>query len=140
MSTKNENEKKKKSEKGIQLNHKICDIHNCGTNGTHVRRIEDVIIAEQIIAYHSGNITLIFFNWYSGGWSQLSPVGTAATNRPSAPAPSNYDDGEFGGIIGREHRSTLKKPAPVPLCPPQTPHAVWTRTRAASVGSQRLTA
>jgi hypothetical protein len=29
---------------------------------------------------------------------------------------------------------------PVPLCPPQTPHAARTRTRAAAVGSQRLTA
>jgi hypothetical protein len=28
----------------------------------------------------------------------------------------------------------------VPLCPPQTPNAVRTRTRAAAVGSQRLTA
>jgi hypothetical protein len=40
--------------------------------------------------------------------------------------------------IGRGNRSTLRKPAPVPLCPPQTPHDLtWTRTR---VGSQRLTA
>jgi hypothetical protein len=28
----------------------------------------------------------------------------------------------------------------VPLCPPQTPHAAGTRTRAAAVGSQHLTA
>jgi hypothetical protein len=28
----------------------------------------------------------------------------------------------------------------VPLCPPQTPHAARTRTRAAAVGSQHLTA
>jgi hypothetical protein len=28
----------------------------------------------------------------------------------------------------------------VPLCPPQTPHAAKTRTRAVAVGSQRLTA
>jgi hypothetical protein len=28
----------------------------------------------------------------------------------------------------------------MPLCPPQTPHAARTRTRAAAVGSQRLTA
>jgi hypothetical protein len=27
----------------------------------------------------------------------------------------------------------------VPLCPPQTPHAARARTRAAAVGSQRLT-
>jgi hypothetical protein len=37
-------------------------------------------------------------------------------------------------------RSTRRKPAPVPLCPPQTPHAARMRTQAAAVGSQRLTA
>jgi hypothetical protein len=38
------------------------------------------------------------------------------------------------------NRSIRRKPAPVPLYPPQTPHASRTRTRAAAVGSQRLTA
>jgi hypothetical protein len=43
--------------------------------------------------------------------------------------------------IGRGNRSTRGKPAPVPLCPPQIPHALtWARTRATAVGSQRLTA
>jgi hypothetical protein len=83
---------------------------------------------------------VIFFNWYSGGGFQLGPLGTAATNRPIVPAPSDYDDGEIGGMIGGGNRSTRRKPAPVPLCPPQTPHADRTRTRAAEVGSQRLTA
>jgi hypothetical protein len=71
----------------------------------------------------------------------LGPLGTAATNRPIVPALGDYDDGEIGGMmIGRGNRSTERKPAPVPLCPPQTPHAAQTRTRAAVVGSQRLTA
>jgi hypothetical protein len=74
-----------------------------------------------------------------GGGVQLGPLGTAATNRPTVPAPGDYDDGEIGGMIGRGNRSTGKKPAPVPLCPPQTPHAARTRTRAAAMGSQRLT-
>jgi hypothetical protein len=43
-------------------------------------------------------------------------------------------------MIGRGNRSTRRKPAPVPLCPAQTPYAARTRTRAAAVGSQRLTA
>jgi hypothetical protein len=43
-------------------------------------------------------------------------------------------------MIGRGNRSTRRKSAPVPLFPPQTPHAARTRTRAAAVGSQRLTA
>jgi hypothetical protein len=84
-------------------------------------------------------LNLICLNWYSGGWSQLSPLGTAATNRLIVPAPGDYD-GEFGAMIGRGNRSTLRKPAPVPLCTPQTPHAVRTRTRAAALESQRLTA
>jgi hypothetical protein len=55
-------------------------------------------------------------------------------------APGDYDNGEIGGMIGRGNRNTLRKPAPVPLCPPQTPHAASTRTRAAEVESQRLPA
>jgi hypothetical protein len=38
-------------------------------------------------------------------------------------------------------RSTRRKPARVPLCPPQIPHDLTcSRTRAAAVESQRLTA
>jgi hypothetical protein len=55
------------------------------------------------------------------------------------PAPGDYDDGEIGGmVIGKGNRSTRRKPAPVPLCPPQTPDACM-RTLAVAVGSQRLT-
>jgi hypothetical protein len=53
----------------------------------------------------------------------LGPLGTTATNRPTVPAPGDYDDGEIDGMIGRGNRSTRRKPAPVPLCAPQTPHA-----------------
>jgi hypothetical protein len=74
-----------------------------------------------------------------GGGVQLGPLGTAATSMPTVPAPGDYDDGEIGGMIGKENPSIRRKPAPVPLCPPQTPHAARTRTRAAAVGSQRLT-
>jgi hypothetical protein len=52
------------------------------------------------------------------GGIQLGPIGTAATNRPIVPAPGHYDDEEIGGMIGRGDRSTRRKPAPVPLCPP----------------------
>jgi hypothetical protein len=75
-----------------------------------------------------------------GNGVQLGPLSTAPTNMPIVAAPGDYDDGEIGGMIGRENRSTRRKPAPVPLCSPQTPHAARTRTRAAAVGSQRLTA
>jgi hypothetical protein len=55
---------------------------------------------------------------------QLDPLGTAATNRRIVPTPGDYNDGEIGGMIGRWNRSTRRKPAPVPLCPPQTRHAL----------------
>jgi hypothetical protein len=71
-----------------------------------------------------------------GAGVQLGPRESAASNRTIVPATGDYDDGEIGRMIGRGNRSTRRKPAPVPLCPPQTPHA----TRAAAVGSQRLTA
>jgi hypothetical protein len=83
---------------------------------------------------------VIFLIGIVGGGVQLGPLGTAATNRPIVPVPGDYDDGEIGGMIGRGNRSTRGKPAPVPLCPPQTSHAVQTRTWASAVGSQRLTA
>jgi hypothetical protein len=71
------------------------------------------------------------------GWGvQLVPHCTTATNRPIVPAPDDYGDGEICGMIGRGKRSTRRKPAPVQLCPPQTPHVA----RAAAVESQRLKA
>jgi hypothetical protein len=43
--------------------------------------------------------------------------------------------------IGRGHRSIWRKPAPVPLCPPQIPHDLTqAQNRAVAVGSRRLTA
>jgi hypothetical protein len=81
---------------------------------------------------------IFFFNLHSGGWNQ-GPLDTAATEWPIVSAPGDSDNGEIGGIIGRGKRSTRRKPAPVPLCPPQTAHAARTRSRVAAVGSQRLT-
>jgi hypothetical protein len=87
--------------------------------------------------------TVVFCNWYSGGgagqWLQLGPLGTAATNRPIVPAPGDYDDGD-GGMIGKGNRSTRRKPAPLPRCPPKTPHAARTRTGAVAAGIHWLTA
>jgi hypothetical protein len=75
-----------------------------------------------------------------GGGVQLGPLSTAATDRPIVPAPGDCDDGVIGGMIGGGNRGTRRKPAPVPLYPPHTPHTARTRTRAAAVGSQGLTA
>jgi hypothetical protein len=52
----------------------------------------------------------------------MGPLGMSATEWPIVPAPGDHDDGEFGGMkIGRGNRSTQRKPAPAPLCPPQIP-------------------
>jgi hypothetical protein len=45
------------------------------------------------------------------GGVQLGPLGIAVTNRPIVPALGDYVDGEIGEMIGRENRSTRKKPA-----------------------------
>jgi hypothetical protein len=54
-------------------------------------------------------------------------------------------DGDCGATgwmkIARGSRSTRRKPTPVPLCPPQIPYDLTqARTRAAAVGTRRLTA
>jgi hypothetical protein len=96
--------------------------------------------------YRSGNngsnegCKLFFLICIVGGGVQFGPLGTAATNRPIVPAPDDYDNREIGGMIGRGNRSTRRKPVPMPLCSPQTPQAVRTRTRVAALGSQWLTA
>jgi hypothetical protein len=59
---------------------------------------------------------------------QFGLLGTTATDRPIVPAADDDDDGEIGGMmIGRGNRSTRRKPASVPLFPPQTPHALARR-------------
>jgi hypothetical protein len=58
------------------------------------------------------------------GGVRLSPLGTSATVGLLY-QPRIIDDnyGAVGGMrIGRETRSTRRKPAPVPLCSPQIPH------------------
>jgi hypothetical protein len=67
-----------------------------------------------------------FFNWYSGGWSPIGSTWHCGNKWPIVPALGDYDDGEIGGMIGRGNRSTWRKPAPMPLCPPQTPRAART--------------
>jgi hypothetical protein len=86
--------------------------------------------------------SVFFFIIVSG--VRLSPLGTAATTGLlyESQMINDGDCGEIGGMkIGRGNRSTRRKPAAAPLCPPQIPHdQTRARTRAAAVGSQRLTA
>jgi hypothetical protein len=84
-----------------------------------------------------------FFFLVSWGGVRLSPLGTSVTvGLLYQPRMIDDDYGAVGGMrIGRGNRSNRRKSAPVPLCPPQIPHDLtWDRTRAAAVGSQRLTA
>jgi hypothetical protein len=52
-------------------------------------------------------------------------TGDQLVAKPLLTAPANFDDGEVGGMngFGWENRSTRRKPAPTPLCPPQNPLA-----------------
>jgi hypothetical protein len=75
---------------------------------------------------------------------RLSPLGTAATIGLLY-QPQMIDDGDCGAVdgmkIGRGNRSTRRKLAPAPLCPPQISRDLtWARTQADEVGSQSLTA
>jgi hypothetical protein len=69
--------------------------------------------------YRFGKLTASFFFSVSWGGVRLSPLGRSATNWPIVPSP----DDECGTMrIGKGNRSTRRKPAPMPLCPPQIPH------------------
>jgi hypothetical protein len=75
---------------------------------------------------------------------KLSPLCTVATIGLLY-EPQMIDDGDCGAIggmkIGRGNQNTRREPAPPPLCEPQILHdQTPARTRAAVVGSQRLTA
>jgi hypothetical protein len=57
--------------------------------------------ALQVKIVPSARCTLDFLIVIVGCGVQLGLLGTTATNRPIAPAPGDYVDGEIGGIIGR---------------------------------------
>jgi hypothetical protein len=84
-------------------------MEDCEIRREHYPRVCFLILRQQC--------NIIFLYWFGGGGIQ-GPLGTAATNRPIVPAPGDYDDGEIGRMIGRGNRSTRRKPAPVPFCPP----------------------
>jgi hypothetical protein len=52
-------------------------------------------------------------------------TGDQLVARPLLTVPGDCEDGEVGGIngFGRGNRSTRRKPAPKPVCPPQIPLA-----------------
>jgi hypothetical protein len=68
-------------------------------------------------------VVIFFYFLVSLGGVRLSPLGTSATNWPIVRAPDDDDErGAVAGMrIGRGNRSTRRKPAPLPYCPPQIP-------------------
>jgi hypothetical protein len=90
---------------------------------------------------HCNSISDFFL--VSLGGVRLGPLGTSATvGLLYQPRMIDDDYGAVGGMsIGRGNRRTRRKPAPVPLhFVHHKSHMTWDRTRAAAVGSQRLTA
>jgi hypothetical protein len=83
---------------------------------------------------------------------RLSPLRTAAnigllyqTQMIDDDDDDDDDEDDYGATVGmkgdRRIRSTRRKPAPMPICPPQIPHGlIRALTRASAVGSQRITA
>jgi hypothetical protein len=70
----------------------------------------------------------------------VSPLGTAATSGLLYKLQM-IDEGDCGAIggmkVGRKNRSTRRKPAPAPFCPPQIPHdQTRARTLAIALGNQ----
>jgi hypothetical protein len=91
---------------------------------------------------HNLTIWTIVSFW---GRVRVSPLGTSATVWPLIPGPGDkwwwmWSSRSNENWQGKPKYSE-KKPASVPLCPPQIPHDLTlARTRAATVGSRRLTA
>jgi hypothetical protein len=79
-------------------------------------------------------LTEIVSKYFLISWGGLrltmSPLGTSATIWPIVQAPDD-ECGVVGGMrIDRRNQSPRRKPAPVPLYPPQVPYDLtWNRTR-----------
>jgi hypothetical protein len=84
---------------------------------------------------------LIFFIWIVGGGVQLGPLGIAASKRHIVPTPGDYDDGKIGGMMIDKGNGSTKKICPSATLSTTNPTcSARKRTRAAAVGSRRLTA
>jgi hypothetical protein len=99
-----------------QLKKKITDafVMSHVTNSIQL----DMPCADPRVFYH------VFFNSHSGGggWVQLGPLCTSATDWPIVPTPGDHDDGEFGWMkISRGNRSTRRKTFPSATTKPTRP-------------------
>jgi hypothetical protein len=82
-----------------------------------------------------------FFKFLGVRWDWVHLARQPLTGLLYQPRMIDDECGAVGGMrIDRGNQSTGRKPAPVPLCPPQIPHDLTrARTRATAVGSRRLT-
>jgi hypothetical protein len=76
-------------------------------------------------AVHHDGLSFMLVKYYYYYWGETESLGAAATigllYQPQI--IGDGDCGEIGGMkIGMGNRSTLRKPASAPLCPPQIPH------------------
>jgi hypothetical protein len=80
-------------------------------------------ISFNCVRYIYESLYSLFFLVSLGG-VRLSPLGTSATvGLLYQPRMIDDDYGTVGGMmISRGNCSTRRKPAPVPICPPQIPH------------------
>jgi hypothetical protein len=95
-------------------------------------------------AFLPSHLMITFLQLFFILWGGTKYLGTVATSGLLY-KPQIIDEGDCGASggmkIGRGNRSTRRKPAPAPLCPPQIPHdQIQAQTRAAAVGSQQLIA
>jgi hypothetical protein len=87
---------------------------------------------DALVLQHRG-CDAIVLDYLGGG--RLSPLGTSTTiGLLYQPRMIDDECGAVGGMrIGRGNRSTRRKPAILPLCPPQIPHDLtWARKQASS--------
>jgi hypothetical protein len=72
----------------------------------------------------AGKLDHIFFKFLGVGWDLVHLVRRPIFGLLYQPRMIDDDEcGVVGGMrIGRGNRSIRRKPAPVPLCPPQIPH------------------
>jgi hypothetical protein len=103
--------------------------------GEMARNSDDIYVHPELCGIQNSQYLNTIF--ISSGGGRFSPLGTPAMRPLYQPWMMRDKHWALGGMrIDRINRSTSRKPAPVPICPPKT----WNRTRAPVMGIRRLTA
>jgi hypothetical protein len=97
------------------LQQKLCVLFSCGSTAQFWGLAASMKLSVSFQLLDLGQSAGLFFL-----------TGDQLVARPLLTVPGDCDDvGELGGMngFGRGNRSTRRKPAPTPLCPPQIPLA-----------------